>query len=160
MKRWLMAFAALAVLASACGGASSDGVATLDEASVALVEDIEDAASGISDEEALLAFSQCMRENGVENFQDPVVDADGPVGVGFGRGGGGGQDGGPVRWRDQEAGRAPCVETLGSAEAQVHRRNGGEVGVGYESRADRCALLGTRPPRRAGEDSCRITLRP
>ncbi len=101
MYRPLIAVVALAVVLAACGGSSSEGVATLEEASAGLVEDIEDAASGISDEEALLAFAQCMRDNGVENFQDPIVDADGSVGFGFGRGGGG-QDGGPFGGVDQE----------------------------------------------------------
>lgn len=130
MKRWLMAFAALAVLASACGGASSDGVATLDEASVALVEDIEDAASGISDEEALLAFSQCMRENGVENFQDPVVDADGSVGFGFGRGGGGGQDGGPFGGVDQEIVQAAFQACSDNLEGLAFGPGGGDFDQG------------------------------
>ena len=57
-------------------------MATLEDAeSEALVEDIEDAAGDVSDEEALLAFAQCMRDNGVENFEDPVVDADGELRV-------------------------------------------------------------------------------
>ena len=43
----------------------------------------------LTDEERLLAFAECMRENGVD-FPDPVVEADGTVIFGFrpGRGGG------------------------------------------------------------------------
>lgn len=41
----------------------------------------------LSDEERLLAFAECMRENGVD-FPDPVVEADGTVTFGFRPGGG------------------------------------------------------------------------
>lgn len=34
-------------------------------------------AVGETDEEKLAAFSQCMRDNGVESFVDPVIQADG-----------------------------------------------------------------------------------
>lgn len=43
----------------------------------------------LTDEERLLAFAECMRDNGVE-FPDPVVEADGTVTFGFRPGGGGG----------------------------------------------------------------------
>ena len=43
----------------------------------------------LTDEERLLAFAECMRENGVD-FPDPVVEADGTVTFGFRPGGGGG----------------------------------------------------------------------
>ena len=102
MKQLIVMIAALALVLAACGGSGSNGVATLEDAeSEALVEDIEDAAGDVTDEEALLAFAQCMRDNGVENFQDPVVDTDGSVGFAFGRGGGN-QDGGPFGGVGQE----------------------------------------------------------
>ena len=44
----------------------------------------------LTDEERLLAFAECMRENGVD-FPDPVVEADGTVSFGF-RPGSGGRD--------------------------------------------------------------------
>ena len=46
-------------------------------------------AGDLTDEERLLAFAECMRENGVD-FPDPVVEADGTVTFGFRPGGGGG----------------------------------------------------------------------
>ncbi len=116
MERMILVIAALAVVLAACGGSESDGVATLEDAErEALVEDIEDAAGDASDEEALLAFAQCMRDNGVENFQDPVVDADGSVGFAFGGGGGGNQDGGPFGGVGQEVVQAAfqaCSDNL------------------------------------------------
>ena len=44
----------------------------------------------LTDEERLLEFAQCMRDNGVE-FPDPIVEADGTIAFGLrpGRGGGG-----------------------------------------------------------------------
>ncbi len=47
----------------------------------------------MTDEERMLAFAECMRDNGVE-FPDPVVEADGTVIFGFRPGGGGGGGGG------------------------------------------------------------------
>ena len=55
----------------------------------------------LSDEERLLAFAQCMRDNGVD-FPDPVVEADGTVTFGFRPGSAGG---GPAVLR--EIGRDP-----------------------------------------------------
>jgi hypothetical protein len=31
----------------------------------------------VSDEDSLLAFSACLRENGIDDFEDPTIDADG-----------------------------------------------------------------------------------
>ena len=64
----------------------------------------------LSDEERLLAFAECMRENGVD-FPDPVVEADGTVTFGFRPGGGGGglQRLGEIgRDPDTPAARAAC----------------------------------------------------
>jgi len=86
MKSMLIAVGALAVLLAACGGPGDAGVATLDDAEGvgAIVEDGPvDAAGGSTDEEALLDFAQCMREQGVEDFEDPDVDADGSLNFRF-----------------------------------------------------------------------------
>jgi hypothetical protein len=66
----------LAVGLAACGGAAADGddeVASLsDTSTTAPVEEALDS------EAAAIAFTECMRENGVE-MEDPTVDADGNV---------------------------------------------------------------------------------
>ena len=49
----------------------------------------EPSRADLSDEERLLRFADCMRENGVD-FPDPVVEADGSVQFGFRPGAGGG----------------------------------------------------------------------
>jgi hypothetical protein len=71
------AFLALALTLAACGGAAADtgdGVASLDYTTVTTT-----AADETADPEAAaIAFTECMRENGVE-MEDPTVDADGNV---------------------------------------------------------------------------------
>ena len=49
-------------------------------------DDLAAVSEDLSDEERLLAFAECMRENGVD-FPDPVVEADGTVTFGFRPGG-------------------------------------------------------------------------
>ncbi|NND01513.1 MAG: hypothetical protein HKN91_01880 [Acidimicrobiia bacterium] len=77
MKRILLLVSVLALVATACGGSADadDGVASIDE-----TQNLEtvDATIGpeLSEEEALLAFSQCLRDNGLD-IDDPTVDADG-----------------------------------------------------------------------------------
>ena len=81
MQRLLIAIAALAVLLAACSGSNDGGVASLES-----VDDIagivEDDGGAEIDEEAILAFAACMRENGVEDFDDPDFNADGSLSFG------------------------------------------------------------------------------
>lgn len=69
---------ALALLLVACGSPETEGtdsgLATLTD-DTAVTETTE--AAEPTDEEALLAFADCMRENGVPDFQDPIFNADG-----------------------------------------------------------------------------------
>jgi hypothetical protein len=71
------ALLALAVVLAACGGGADDdgdGVASLDQSSsTTLSEETES-----DPEAAAVAFTECMRENGIE-MEDPTVDADGNV---------------------------------------------------------------------------------
>ena len=77
-------FVAFAVIAAACGESADEGVATLSDTDTVVLE-AEAAAAG-ADEDALLVFAACMRDNGVPNFEDPAVNEDGSVD--FGHGGG------------------------------------------------------------------------
>lgn len=43
-------------------------------------------ANPVDAEAALMAFSQCMRDNGFPDYPDPTLNADGTVGFGLGRG--------------------------------------------------------------------------
>ncbi len=93
-SRTLALLAALALLLAACGGGDGDGA---DTAGVASVDDLDetttdavdaaeaetDAADGAATdtEEIVLAMSQCMRDNGWDDFPDPVPDGNGGFGL-------------------------------------------------------------------------------
>lgn len=66
--------AILALALSACSSGGGDsGIASIQKTTA---QPSASASSGTSEEQAL-AFSQCMRDNGVADFPDPTVDADG-----------------------------------------------------------------------------------
>ena len=72
----LRALIALAVFLAACSGPAAgtdDSVASLDGSTVTTLAEATD-----DPEAAAIAFTECMRENGVE-MEDPTVDADGNV---------------------------------------------------------------------------------
>lgn len=81
MQRFIILLATLALVLAACGGSDDGGVATLEDtpSDSELQQTVEDAAGTADDEQALLAFAACMRDNGVEGFPDPVLNADGSV---------------------------------------------------------------------------------
>jgi hypothetical protein len=73
----LRALIALAVMLAACGGnagSADEGVASLDDSTITTLA-AEEAADP---EAAAIAFTECMRENGIE-MEDPTVDAEGNV---------------------------------------------------------------------------------
>jgi len=118
MRKILPAVAVVAIIAAACGDSGGDttvdGVASLDSDSVALAADsdaVADDAAPATDEEALLAFAQCMRDNGVD-MADPTVDADGNLRLQRPDGGGpDGADDAELR-ETREAAFAVCGEYL------------------------------------------------
>ncbi len=77
MKRILLLVAVLALVATACGGTADadEGVASLDSSQSLEASDLT-VAPQVNEEEALLAFTQCLRDNGVD-VTDPTVDAAG-----------------------------------------------------------------------------------
>lgn len=93
-RRVTMLLAVVALLAAACGGSGgSSGIATLeqDEAALALDEGGAAIAEGdtatpatsaeeMDPEEAMLAFTECMREQGIE-MPDPEMDDGGNLGL-------------------------------------------------------------------------------
>lgn len=62
------AFVGYGLLSSDDGVASSTGATTT-------------TSSGNDQEQAMLAFTQCMRENGVPDFPDPIANADGTFSI-------------------------------------------------------------------------------
>jgi hypothetical protein len=67
----VVAVAAFSLLAAGCGSGGSPGVAN--------VASTAPAATTTTSQKGLLAFSQCMRQNGVPNFPDPQRFAGGNV---------------------------------------------------------------------------------
>lgn len=66
----------LALVLAACGGAAADtgqGVASLDESAGTTTTTV-----ALTDEEAAIAFTECMREQGID-MEDPTVDSEGNV---------------------------------------------------------------------------------
>jgi hypothetical protein len=59
----VIALAAFALLAAGCGGGSSPGVASVASSTTT--------ATATATQNGLVAFSQCMRSNGMPNFPDP-----------------------------------------------------------------------------------------
>ncbi len=73
MRRLTIIVFALAVAAAACSSSDDTGVASLTTVGQ---ESTTSTTSSTSDEQALIEFSRCMRDQGVD-FPDPVVDEDG-----------------------------------------------------------------------------------
>ncbi len=86
MKRILIALPALALVAVACGAAESTvGVASLDDSTTATVPAEAGAGEGDVDiEEAALAFTECLREEGLD-VEDPEFDGEGGLNFSFGQ---------------------------------------------------------------------------
>lgn len=83
MQRIAIVLSAVVVLLAACSGDAGTQVASLEGATADTVAVDEDAPDAQSDEAAILAFAACMRDNGLEDFEDPEIDADGGVAFGF-----------------------------------------------------------------------------
>jgi hypothetical protein len=82
MKRIAVLLALLALVVAACGGGDDggSGVASLSNSTDETAADEASAEDG-GQEAALIAFTECLRENGVD-LEDPTVDADGNVQLG------------------------------------------------------------------------------
>ena len=86
----------------------------------------------LSDEEVLLEFAACMRDNGIE-FPDPIVEADGTVTFGLRPGAGGGQNAGDLqaigRDPDLPAARDACSPIIEGRALGPGGRNSDEVQI-------------------------------
>lgn len=87
--RQMIIFAVLALVLAACATSSDGEVATLEDTGSTVPESSADQQDD-SAEETLLAFAQCMRDNGLPDFPDPELDQNGNLQL-FGGGGGAGQ---------------------------------------------------------------------
>ena len=74
MRRFTVLIAVIALSLAACGGGDDAAdVASIDDTADALSTDTTEA---LNDEEALIEFAACMRDQGMD-FPDPSVDANG-----------------------------------------------------------------------------------
>jgi len=76
MNRVLISMVALALLVAACSNSEDEGVASLSDTETTIAQDAPDGSSA-DDEKILLEFAACMRDNGVEDFEDPTINSDG-----------------------------------------------------------------------------------
>lgn len=117
VKRLMVMVGALALVVAACSSSGGSGVATLEDPGSGVTDTGVDgsgtAPSELTDEEALIAFAACMRDNGVEGFEDPTVASDGSVEFGFGPGGGDEQPFGDVDRETVRAAFDACSDELG-----------------------------------------------
>jgi hypothetical protein len=75
----LILLAVIGILLLAACGSNSEDVPSLNTEDTQVVEPTADAADDVlDDEEKVMAFTQCMRDQGIE-YLDPVVDSDGNV---------------------------------------------------------------------------------
>lgn len=84
MKRTLIVLSAFALVLAACSSDGGSEVASLEDLAPDLAVVTDDASPEAVDEDSILAFAQCMRDNGIEDFEDPDIGADGSVGFRFG----------------------------------------------------------------------------
>ena len=120
-KRLIPALAGLALLLAACSGSADAGVASL--VNDPATEPDEDDAATVSDEAALLAFAQCMRENGIEGFEDPTVDDEGSLQLG----GRGAFANGEIDRETMITARAACSQYLDDAALGFGRPDDSEI---------------------------------
>lgn len=81
-RTWISMLMAISVAVAACSSAEADQVATLSEAPDEVAAETDVPTTQDEDQEALNEFAACMRDNGVDGFEDPVVNADGSVDFG------------------------------------------------------------------------------
>jgi hypothetical protein len=81
MGRVALIVVAIALMSTACAGSDGEGVASLESQNGSTAPS-DSSHQDRSDEAALLDFGACMRDNGVPDFPDPVLNADGSVDFG------------------------------------------------------------------------------
>ena len=105
MRRLALVFLTVSLVAAACSSGGDSQVASLESSTDTAASDDVD---GSVNEEVILEFSQCMRDNGAEDFEDPIIGPDGEIEFKLGSRGQGTQE-------ERESMRAAfdaCQETL------------------------------------------------
>jgi hypothetical protein len=79
VPRLVVLVAAMAVALTACGGSSGARVASIEDATFDPATNTTTEAGVVDEEAAVLAFAECMRDQGVTDFEDPDIGADGSI---------------------------------------------------------------------------------
>lgn len=77
MNRFLPLLLALALVGAACSTTTDSGVASLDDTTAPQGATADDSPEEVDTEAVLLEFAQCMRDNGLPDYEDPTVDENG-----------------------------------------------------------------------------------
>lgn len=110
--RWPVALAAAALLAAGCGGGDGNaGIASLDGQEGGTPTTTAATGTTVDREQALLAFAQCMRDNGVD-MEDPTADENGNFQMMRPSGGGEGGEFEPADRAAMQAAREACSQYL------------------------------------------------
>ena len=84
VRKFLLIFIAFVLVLAACSSDDGSQVASIEDAAGSGDGTGEEIDTDAADQEAILEFSQCIRDNGVEDFEDPVIGADGSIEFSFG----------------------------------------------------------------------------
>jgi hypothetical protein len=84
MKKLVLVFSALVLVLAACSSDNGSQVASLEDASVSDAGAVAEVDADATNEEAILEFSQCMRDEGIIGFEDPDIGEDGTIEFRFG----------------------------------------------------------------------------
>ena len=79
MRRLALAFLAVSLVAAACSSGSDSQVASLEDATVSDDVAAAEVDADAANEDAILEFSQCMRDEGIDGFEDPDIGEDGTI---------------------------------------------------------------------------------
>ena len=79
MKKLVLIFSAFVLVLAACSSDSGSQVASLEDAAVSDDGAVAEVDTDVANEEAILEFSQCMRDEGIVGFEDPDIGEDGTI---------------------------------------------------------------------------------
>jgi hypothetical protein len=88
MKKLGLTFIAFALVLAACSSDNGSQVVSLEDVDSSGDVAAAETDADVANDEAILEFSQCMRDNGIDDFKDPVVAPDGSIEFNLSGGGG------------------------------------------------------------------------
>jgi hypothetical protein len=88
MKKLALTFIAFALVLAACSSDNGSQVVSLEDVDSSGDVAAAEVDADVANDEAILEFSQCMRDNGIGDFKDPVVAPDGSIEFNLSGGGG------------------------------------------------------------------------